>query len=61
MREETTWHIKRPDLDNVIKAIADGSNKIAFHDDSQICRIIAEKHYSETPRVEVKLEEMEEP
>jgi Holliday junction resolvase RusA-like endonuclease len=56
---ENSWHIKKPDLDNVVKAISDGSSGIAFRDDAQICRIIATKHYSEAPRVEVRLKELE--
>ena len=48
-REHVT---KRPDLDNVLKAIKDGMNGIAWVDDCQVvvlreCR----KGYSDTPRV----------
>ena len=32
-----------PDLDNVVKAVADGLNKIAWVDDRQVSRIIAER------------------
>jgi len=31
-----------PDLDNVIKAILDGMNRVAFGDDRQVKRIVAE-------------------
>lgn len=58
LAEEKVWHTKKPDLDNVIKAISDGSSGIAFRNDSQISRITAVKYYSEDPRVEVKMEEM---
>jgi Holliday junction resolvase RusA-like endonuclease len=43
------WHTKRPDLDNFIKAALDGLNGVAFIDDSQICKIYAEKHISLEP------------
>lgn len=44
---------KRPDLDNIAKAILDGINGVAVVDDSQIVGIIAGKAFSETPRVDV--------
>ena len=38
---------KRPDLENLNKALIDGcQNAGVFHDDSQICRINAEKLYT---------------
>jgi Holliday junction resolvase RusA-like endonuclease len=48
----------KPDLDNVMKAIFDSLNGIVYKDDSQIVRVVAEKHYSDTPRVEVTITEM---
>ncbi len=51
---------KKPDIDNIVKSILDSLNNIAFHDDSQIVELIAKKYYSEQPRVEVILEELEE-
>lgn len=50
-------HTKRPDVDNVLKSVQDGLNKVAFMDDSQIWSLCAEKRYSEYPRVEVIIEE----
>jgi Holliday junction resolvase RusA-like endonuclease len=38
--------IKTPDLDNIIKAIQDGMQKVAFIDDKQICEIYARRFYS---------------
>lgn len=46
---------KKPDLDNVAKIILDSLNKVAFDDDSQVTRLIVEKHFSDNPRVEVTL------
>ena len=46
---------KKPDIDNVIKGIADALNDIAYEDDKQIVRVIAEKYYSEKPRAEVTI------
>lgn len=47
---------KKPDCDNIAKIICDALNGIAYYDDSQICELSVIKHYSETPRVEVKIE-----
>lgn len=47
--------ITRPDLDNYIKAVLDGCNKIVFKDDSQIVDIAAQKFYSDKPRIEVEI------
>lgn len=41
----------RPDLDNYVK-VKDALNGIVWRDDSQVVRIVAEKYYSETPRIE---------
>ena len=49
---------KKPDLDNVAKIVLDSLNKIAFDDDSQVTRLIVEKHFSDQPRVEVTLREL---
>jgi Holliday junction resolvase RusA-like endonuclease len=46
---------KKPDIDNVAKAICDSINGVAYRDDSQIVCIIAEKRYAETPRVRVTI------
>ncbi len=49
---------KKPDPDNVIKAILDGLNGVAFRDDSQIVHLDCDKYYSNEPRVEVKIWEV---
>lgn len=43
----------RPDLDNVVKAVADGCNSVVWLDDSQVVDVAAHKRYSDRPRVEV--------
>ena len=54
------WATKKPDSDNIIKIILDGLNKVAYHDDAQICKLSFEKRYSKIPRVEVKIKNLEE-
>ena len=45
---------KRPDLDNVLKAIKDGMNGIAWLDDSQVVQLVdCRKVYAEQPGVDV--------
>ena len=46
-------HCGRPDLDNVVKAVLDGLNGVAYKDDAQVCAIQARKRYGKTPRVKV--------
>lgn len=52
---------KRPDLDNIFKAVADSLNGYAFADDSQIATMVAWKEYSEEPFVEVVIDEYKRP
>jgi len=52
------YHIKKPDTDNLIKTVKDSLEGTFYHNDSQICKVIAEKIYSENPRVDVNLCEL---
>ena len=51
-------HTKRPDADNLAKAICDALNKVAYADDSQIVHLEVNKYYSDVPRVEITIEEV---
>lgn len=46
---------KKPDVDNYIKGIKDGLNKVIWQDDSQIVDLHVSKFYSSTPRIEVEV------
>lgn len=46
-------HTKKPDLDNVVKSVIDGMDKIVFDNDSQITSIHATKVYGDIAKVEV--------
>ncbi len=48
----------KPDVDNVVKAVMDGCNKVVFRDDSVCCDLTVKKRYSETPGVEVWIGEL---
>ena len=48
-------HLKKPDLDNVIKAILDALNGCAYGDDSAIWMVTASKYYGRVPQVRIRL------
>ena len=50
-------HTKKPDLDNVIKSVIDGMDKIVCDNDSQITSIHATKVYGEVEKVEVMVKQ----
>ena len=47
---------KKPDMDNVVKAVADSLNNVAYKDDTQIVDSMVRKFYSDTPRVKVVIQ-----
>jgi Holliday junction resolvase RusA-like endonuclease len=49
-------HVQRPDLDNLLKAVSDGLNRIAFADDGQIAEIAARKLWGLTEQTVVHVE-----
>lgn len=50
---------KKPDADNVLKAICDGINGIVFRDDVQVVNVSLSKRFSETPGVSVRIVPLE--
>lgn len=53
MLEGLIWPAKKPDLTNIIKAVEDGANGIAYTDDALIVTLSADKVYAETAGVDV--------
>ncbi|WP_102335727.1 RusA family crossover junction endodeoxyribonuclease [Salimicrobium jeotgali] len=51
--------VTKSDIDNYAKSVMDAVNATIYRDDAQIVTLTAEKHYSETPRVEVQVTELE--
>jgi Holliday junction resolvase RusA-like endonuclease len=54
-KKKTGWHVSRPDIDNIVKAILDGLNGVVFADDASVAQLVASKEYGEE-RVEVQIE-----
>lgn len=48
---------KKPDADNVLKAVCDGINGVVWGDDVQAVNVSIRKRYGEVPRVDVKVYE----
>lgn len=48
-----TLHTQRPDIDNLIKGVMDGLNKIAFVDDCQVVYLVCSKKFAEKESVEI--------
>lgn len=46
---------KKPDADNVLKAVLDGLNTVAWHDDAQIVEVAIERWYSERPGLKIMI------
>ena len=56
MRRGVIRPTKKPDMDNVVKAIADSLNNVAYRDDTQIVDCQVRKFYADEPRVEVLIQ-----
>ena len=53
------FHTKKPDADNLLKTVKDALEGTFYKNDSQICDVSVKKIYSEKPRVELILKEIE--
>lgn len=46
---------KKPDADNVLKAVLDALNGVAYHDDAQVCKVSAETVYGDESATAVQV------
>ena len=53
-KNSPVYHLKKPDIDNLIKFVLDCGNSILWKDDSQIFQIEALKKYCKYPRTEIE-------
>ncbi|MDR0905803.1 MAG: RusA family crossover junction endodeoxyribonuclease [Oscillospiraceae bacterium] len=59
MIRDEAMPIVKPDLDNVLKIVADALNKLAYADDAQVCEMYVRKYYAEVPKLHIVIEETE--
>ena len=57
-RATAQWHTSKPDGDNILKAVGDGLNGVAWSDDSQVVQARISKTYGATPGLHVIVEEI---
>lgn len=48
-------HVKKPDIDNLVKTVFDAMNGSVLADDSQVSTLIASKYYSDEPKIVVSI------
>ena len=51
-------HTSKPDADNLLKAVADGLNHVAYRDDSAICHVEVDKRYGRTSGTRITIWEL---
>ncbi|QLG89832.1 RusA family crossover junction endodeoxyribonuclease [Chitinibacter bivalviorum] len=54
-RQGEVMPTKKPDIDNVEKAIFDGLNNVAWKDDVQVVEVSKRKRFSDVPGVRVRI------
>lgn len=59
MLSEEIRPTKKPDGDNILKAVADALNGVCYKDDKNIVKMSIEKFYSDVPRIEVIVQEVQ--
>ncbi len=57
MLEGKEFPLKKPDMDNIIKVVADALNGVAYRDDTQVMFIAAKKAYSSREGLDIIVEE----
>ncbi len=62
MPKKVREHVRRPDLDKLVRGSLDALNKVIWGDDSQVVQIVASKRYvsgpEEAPRAEFEIQEI---
>jgi Holliday junction resolvase RusA-like endonuclease len=48
-----TYPTKKPDMDNIVKAVMDGMTGVAFRDDAQVVNLTVYKRWGAEPRLDV--------
>ena len=53
--KKVVHHIKKPDVDNLIKGVFDACKGILWHDDTQVVFLSCSKYYGDPPRVMIEI------
>ncbi len=56
MEGKTILPSRKPDVDNILKAVLDALNGVAYKDDARVHRTSCAKFYAAEPRLEVTIE-----
>ena len=54
-----SWHTQRPDTDNLLKVFFDAIAPLFFNDDSQVCKIEAEKIRAAVPGIGLQIQRLD--
>lgn len=57
MLEGKELPLKKPDVDNIVKVVADALNGVAYRDDTQIASVTAKKVYSAVEGLDIRITE----
>lgn len=57
MQEKSLLPLRKPDIDNVVKAVCDALNGYAYRDDTQVVEIAAAKYYSHENGLRIEIRE----
>lgn len=55
MEAGTVRPSRKPDVDNVLKAVLDALNGVAYKDDSRVVHVAASKFYSNDPKIVIRI------
>ena len=55
MQAQRILPTRKPDIDNILKAVLDALNGVAYKDDSRVVAVSARKIYSTTPKLTIEM------
>ena len=58
MEEKRILPSRKPDVDNIEKAVLDALNGVAYKEDARVCRTSCAKFYGAEPRVEITMKDV---
>ena len=58
MMARTILPSRKPDVDNILKAVLDALNGVAYKDDARVWQTSCTKFYGENPRLEIAIREV---